>query len=252
MPREPPVIKRALCLRSPIIGSRSTSSQIRCSMQRCSSCARSVRFVGMTTETSASALSCAAVARAERQNFDALRARRFGGPQHVRRVAARRVDDQQILRAGQRLDLPREDVLESEVVRRRGEQRRVRRQRDRRDTPAGCACSGRRTRSPDAARPPRCRRCRRRTACRRARPSSRTNASRCVELGAERVADVLRERGEIAECRRRMLLFERRRVSEVRSLRSGVRITRGGEPGHRVVGARGQPTPDSLAAASNA
>ena len=46
----------------------------------------------------------AAVPRAERQHAHALRARRLGRAQHVGRIAARRVNDEQIARPRQRLD----------------------------------------------------------------------------------------------------------------------------------------------------
>ena len=57
-----------------------------------------------------------AVARAEREHLAPAASRRLGRAEHVRRVAARRVDDQQIARPRQRLDLAREDVIEAEIV----------------------------------------------------------------------------------------------------------------------------------------
>ena len=85
--------ERALSLQA-IHRSRSTNSQMRCSMHRCSSCARSVRVVGMTTEWSASARSLPPSPGAERQHANPFRARRLGRAQHVGRIAARGVNDE--------------------------------------------------------------------------------------------------------------------------------------------------------------
>src|ERR671924_394500 len=73
----------------------------------------------------------AAAARRQREDFDALRARRLGGAEEIRRVAARRMNDQQIAGLREGLYLTREDALETEVVARRGEERRIRRECDR-------------------------------------------------------------------------------------------------------------------------
>ncbi len=159
---------------------------MRCSMHRCSSCARSVRVVGMTTRVIGQRAQRAAVARAEREHAHSLRARRFGRAQHVRRVAARRMDDQQVARlapaprpvartsASKPKSFPAAVSSDVSVVK-----------RDRGIRARGCACSARRTPSPCAARRPRCRRCRRRTACRRARTVSRTMSSARSRSGPE-------------------------------------------------------------------
>src|SRR5688572_24997600 len=72
-----------------------------------------------------------AVLRGERQHLDPSRVRGARCLEHVWRVPASRVDDQEIPCPGQRLDLPGEYLVESEVVAGRREQRGVSRERDR-------------------------------------------------------------------------------------------------------------------------
>jgi hypothetical protein len=57
-----------------------------------------------------------ATARGQGKDRDPLSARRFGGTKKVRGVTACRVDDQQIARPGQRLNLSREDSGEAELA----------------------------------------------------------------------------------------------------------------------------------------
>src|SRR5205814_1986658 len=66
------------------------------------------------------------VPRTERQDPHAFGARRLGGAQDVRRLATRRVNDQEVALLRQRFHLPGEDVVEREVVRGGRDERRVR------------------------------------------------------------------------------------------------------------------------------
>ena len=63
--------------------------------------------------------------------------RRARGREQVRGLAAGRVQDQQVPRSAQRLDLARKYSVEAEVVGRGGEQRGVRGEGDRRQCPSG-------------------------------------------------------------------------------------------------------------------
>jgi hypothetical protein len=73
-----------------------------------------------------------AVTRGEGQDPGALFPRRFSRPDDVRRIAARRMDDEEVVLPDQRLDLPGEHLVEPEVVPGRREERRIGGQGDRR------------------------------------------------------------------------------------------------------------------------
>jgi hypothetical protein len=74
---------------------------------------------------------CTTAPRGQGEHGDSLVPRRLSRAEQIWRVAARRVNHEQIARFRERFDLPREHAVESKVVTSGGEQGRVGRQRDR-------------------------------------------------------------------------------------------------------------------------
>src|SRR6185437_5324399 len=118
MPREPPVISARLPRNPFIVCSQAALHVLADEMFNAQ--VQFLRAIGARrwndNRVIGQRAQAATVTRAERQHRDALRPGRFCGPQHVRRIAARRVDDQEVARSRQRFHLAREDVIEPEIV----------------------------------------------------------------------------------------------------------------------------------------
>ena len=111
--------------------SASTSSTIRCSSARWITWIRLVSSDGTTTPRPPARASGPPPRPRKATVAPSASARRARGGEQVRALAAGAVQHQQVARAAERLDLPGEDLLEAEVVARRGEHRGVGGERDR-------------------------------------------------------------------------------------------------------------------------